>query len=168
MAKDVRIYKYESRKDAEARIRSAKRLVVILIPLLQGEAEILHTHRKSIMSEALWKLTEAETQKYKTRYCSKAVWELPDLDSAGIDLIHEHVFQKAIMAEQLLRDVSMDVKKTLENAFGCVVTKKEHDRLADYGHEDGWKRYRMAGIAVVNAEKSDRTTGKVSFVPQTL
>ncbi|HEY1744948.1 MAG TPA: hypothetical protein VGG18_17390 [Granulicella sp.] len=43
---------------------------------------------------------------------------------AGVDLIHEHVFQKAIMAEQLLRDVSMDVKKTLENAFGCVVTKR--------------------------------------------
>jgi hypothetical protein len=46
------------------------------------------------------------------------------------------------------------------DAVGCTITKDEHARLAQHRNEDGWVRYKLAGMKVI---KKARTTAKAKL-----
>ena len=88
-------YKFRIHERAEARARSAKLLISLL---LQETLEIVPEHRRELLNIALWKLTEAEgTHKHRTRFCSEAA-----LSSPKENLRHDHVFQRAPMVRSLM------------------------------------------------------------------
>jgi hypothetical protein len=142
---------FKAHKHAEARRRSAVHLIKLL---LQGDPAILRVHRAEAMSVALWKFTEADG-KHNTSYCSQQA-----LAATKAERIHEHVFQRALMINELLENPN-DVDRILQQALGCLVTRQEHAFLENYKHLYGWERYSRAGITVV-----DMRTQKVFALPE--
>jgi len=146
-------YGFTEHKNSTARLQSAVELIKLL---LQPNPRILPEHRQELLSIALWKITEAEsTHKHRTRFCSRAVFVAPDCECR-----HDHVFQRAVMVQDLLHAGPADVEGILKNAIACTITKDEHLSLNAYAHLDGWERYRAAGIAVI-----DSKTGEVFNFP---
>jgi hypothetical protein len=112
---------------------------------------VLLKHKKRFISKSLWDITNPVSKyKYLQRYRSKCVLEEQD---ESIELRHEHVFEKANMVERILATPA-SVRKELQKAVGCVVTKPEHDLLhrKSKGY-DGWARYKHAGIKVYDMKQ---------------
>src|SRR5437868_4406015 len=120
------VFKRHSR--AEQRKRSAVALVKRLLP--QPSDDILPEHRREALGMALFKLTEAESGKYATRYRSKEA-----LTADKTLLRHDHVLQRGEMIKRLLTARPEDVDDILDAAVGCTITKDEHARLAQYSNE---------------------------------
>ena len=122
---------------------SARRLVKLLV----GADDLYPAHRKESIKLALWYVTEAEAGKLNTRFRSRASRE------PGAVLRHDHVYERAKMAERLIAHPD-ELDRILDLAVGCVVTKEEHARLTAVSRQhpdlDGWRRYRAAGIEVVD------------------
>jgi hypothetical protein len=138
---------FKLHKAAEARTRSAVRLIKLL---LQCDLEILPAHRQEFLSVALWKITEAQsTHKHRTRFCSQEAYSSPETD-----LRHDHVFQRAIMIKELINGRPEDVDTILKKAVACTITKEEHTLLSRHSDVDGWDRYRRAGINVIDTMPS--------------
>lgn len=145
---------YEPHPKAAKRRQSA---IVILKALLalNGDDAVLESHLKKFVSNCLWKITLAEgPSKYETRYRSEASYDAPKRK-----LQHEHVWQRKLMVQKLLKCQPDQVEEIVNDAVGCTVTKEEHQRLADVDKADpdvdGWERYRRAEITV-----RDMLTGK--------
>jgi hypothetical protein len=144
---------YRTYPNAVSRVYSAKRLIFLLRELLRQNPAIIKRHAADVLGTAIWKLTEAETRKYETRYCSKAVWD--SRNSIQQKLNHEHVFQKSTMAAALLKCAPEEVEGILENAVACTVFEREHRKLPKKLEKlDGWERYKWAGIVVVDAKQT--------------
>jgi hypothetical protein len=59
------------------------------------------------------------------------------------------------MAAALLKCAPEEVETILENAVACTVFEREHRTLPKKVEElDGWKRYKKAGIVVVDAKQT--------------
>jgi hypothetical protein len=138
-------YKFQVHVEADARMRSAIMLVKLL---LRKDVEISYAHRQEFLSLALWKVTEAEsTHKHRTRFCSQAAYTSPESN-----LRHDHVFQRAPMVRALLDSSPENVDEILDNAVACTITKDEHTLLNKFRNLDGWERYRMAEIDVIDTK----------------
>ena len=135
---------FKRHSQAEERRHSAIALVKLL---LSESSELLPGHRREFLKLALWKITQAESGKYGTRFQSKI-----SLSVSREELRHDHVFQRAIMIEAMLQATPEGIDDILENAVGCTVTKDEHDRLDQFKDLDGWERYSRAGIVVIATE----------------
>ncbi len=147
MPKSPTNYAFRKHENASARLRSAHRLIEVL---LRPDPEILPIHRRELLSIALWKLTEAEaSKKYRTRFCSEAAFSNPSQD-----LRHDHVFQRALMIDRLLSAAPSDIASILDSAVGCTITEEEHRALSSHKHLDGWDRYAAAGIKYREVEAS--------------
>jgi hypothetical protein len=48
-----------------------------------------------------------------------------------------------------------EIERILDKAVACTVTKAEHDRLGRIKDHDGWARYRLAGIDVVDTQTGE-------------
>ena len=123
-----------------------------LVKLLLAHKDplILRAHLRELLTTLLWKLTEADSSKYKTRYQSQAAIER----SAGVKLRHEHVYQRAKMIDALLKAELEQMDEILGLAIGCTVTTEEHALLALFDSDYGWERYRKAGITVMDTKHS--------------
>lgn len=144
MSKDAK-YEFKVHESATQRLCSATALVKLL---LLEEPTILLEHRKEFLKLALWKITEAESvAKDRTRYCSATAYKSPESK-----LTHDHVFQRAKMAEELLAGGAQNAERILKKAKGCTITKEEHKLLEEPKDSYGWQRYRRAGITVVDAK----------------
>ena len=140
---------FKPHPESEARKRSAFTLVKYL--LAAENQEILLRHRRALLNVLLWKITEAESPKYKTRFRSQGV-----LDCGGKGkLQHDHVFQRKKMVDELVRARPHKVDGIVKNAIGCTVTHKEHTRLSEFKEYDGWARYEKAGIAVIDTKTNE-------------
>lgn len=140
--------KLERHRDAEARTRS---VFVFVKALLQLDG--LHEdHRKGLLHSALWMATEAEwPNKYETRFRSEGA------RSGAQELRHDHVLQRAKMVKDLIEAGPDNFDLILKKAVGCVVTKDEHKRLNKIGKQvDGWPRYQLAGITVIDVETGEK------------
>ena len=147
MPKTHEKYLFRKHEAAETRRRSAHRLIEVL---LRPDPEILPEHRREFLKTALWKLTEAESvEKHGTRYCSEAAFSNPNQR-----LRHDHVHQRALMADKLLNGSQSDIAAILEPAVGCTITEEEHRLLDKHDHLDGWARYHAAGIKYREVEPS--------------
>jgi hypothetical protein len=136
-------------RDPDVERRSA---VAIAHAILQmNDVNILSSHRKRLLNIALWKLTLADGHKWKTRYQSRAAQKA---ERTPDSLRHDHVYQRAAMVKDLLEAAGnpKEIDRILAQAVPCTVTKEEHDRLGKIKGLDGWARYRVAGIAIVDTE----------------
>ncbi|MFG6467663.1 hypothetical protein [Roseateles sp. BYS87W] len=122
-------------------VASAKHLAHLVL----ASDRLLHRHKKKMLSEVLWLISEADG-KYSTRYRSVEVVRLAQCEPTSTARIqHEHVFPRKRVTESILRDrerLLADpalLDTILEQTVGCVVTVDEHKALCD--HEDGWRRY---------------------------
>jgi hypothetical protein len=137
---------FKRHPQAEARRRSAVALVKLLLSDLPP---LLLSHRREFLKMALWKITEAETAKYQTRFRSEAA-----IGSVS-KLQHDHVFQRATMVEALLARPEQ-VEEILSTAISCTITYEEHRALNQFKHLDGWARYSRAGIVVIDTATGER------------
>ncbi len=129
---------------AEERKRSATTLIKLL--LAEDRPGVLTEHYVELLGILLWKLTEADSQKHKTRFQTQGA-----LNRCGnTKLQHEHVFQKAKMIALLMKAKPEEVDSILQDAVGCTVTKEEHEVLKGFDAEYGWDRYRKAGLTVID------------------
>lgn len=135
---------YVRLETAETIISSAKRLVNLVLQ----ENSLLPKHKKTIMHLAQWFVSEADG-KHKTRFRSKLVVDLArDEPTSREAIIHEHVFSRKEVTDQLL-DKPDSTGDILDTVLGCIVTKKEHDKLHKIKNNiSGWQRYKNAGIVV--------------------
>jgi hypothetical protein len=148
--KEISLLTFKPYPDAEARKRSAITLVKYLLEA--KNREILLRHRRALLNVLLWKITEAESPKYKTRFRSQGV-----LDCGGKGkLQHDHVFQRKKMVDELVKAKPHKVDGIVKNAIGCAVTHDEHTRLSEFKEYDGWVRYQKARIAVTDMKTNKR------------
>ncbi len=135
---------------------SVVRLVKIL--LSSREPAILTFHLRELLTVLLWKLTEADSAKYRTRYQSTEALSSPDGK-----LHHEHVYQRAKMIDALLEVQAHQVDGILDLSVGCTITRPEADRLRRFDDNYGWERYRKAGIEVMDTSQDPPVA--ISFPP---
>ena len=135
---------------SETRKRSA---VTLIKHLLAKKSEVLPTHRRQLLTILLWKITEAESTKHKTRFQSWGALGCSD----KAKLRHDHVFQRKKMIEKLEKASPRQIDKILKKAIGCTVTTEEHVKLSKFDTEyDGWERYRKAGVIVIDTQTRKR------------
>jgi hypothetical protein len=131
---------YAASVKSVAKIQSARALVRLALI----NADLYPSHRRKIISDAIWYVTEADG-KWKTRFKSKQVLYLAKNEPGSLVRInHEHVFTRKALVDEILRrgnellgDPSQ-LDDLLGTAVGCIVTKFEHDSLAP---GFGWARY---------------------------
>jgi hypothetical protein len=141
---------FEPHPQSEARKRSAVTLIKYL--LAEKKPEVLSAHYRQLLSVLLWKITEAEVPKYKTRFQSQGA--LGGSDKAK--LRHDHVFQRSKMIAVLEKAAPDEIDDILKDAIGCTITIEEHTRLSKFDEEYGWERYRKAGIMVINTQTDEQ------------
>ena len=147
---DTSVMIFKTHPLAQSRRKSATTLIKVL--LKSNSPEVLPGHIRELLDAMLWKITEADG-KYKTRHQSLGAFQCGDKKL----LRHEHVYPKEQMIKALLKATPEQVDGILETAVGCTVTLDEHFRLHKFDEEDGWERYRKAGIAVTDTETGQRT-----------
>jgi hypothetical protein len=132
--------------------RKTSAVALIKLLLENRQPEMLPKHLRDLLTILLWKLTEAESQKYETRFQTQGAMECSDQTK----LRHEHVYQRKQMIARLLKAKLEEVDGILANAVGCTVTIDEHSRLAKWDDEYGWDRYRKAGLVVIDTATGER------------
>lgn len=120
-----------------------------------GSTEAHATVTGELADLLVWIFTQTKRDrfwKYNLRFVSfEARTKLEATNGAGKwedGLVHEHVFQRALLVERLLAIEPADIGLVLHDAVACVVTKQEHRRLGAVQGFDGWDRYRAAGVRV--------------------
>jgi hypothetical protein len=135
---------FRRKRQADDRIASA---VSAMRAILNADG-VLPVHKRELLSLCLWKITEAEGGKYGTRFRSRAA-----LTAARAELAHEHVEERARLANHLLEHPDR-VEDVVTRAIACVVTREEHRQLSALSRArpdlDGWARYEAAGIEVID------------------
>jgi hypothetical protein len=135
---------------AKATERRASAIQLVKMLLKHKDPLVLRAHIRELLTTLLWKITEADSSKYKTRYQSQGAIER----SAGVKLQHEHVYQRAKMIDALLIAEPDQIDEILGLAVGCTVTTEEATLLAQFDSDYGWERYRKAGITVLDTKYS--------------
>jgi hypothetical protein len=77
---------------------------------MKQHPEELSSYTNEFLKFALWKITEAESPKYQTRFCSREVWESRDwLEKRAGDRCrnarHDHVYRSELARISHGRDV---------------------------------------------------------------
>ena len=126
--------------------------------------DILLSHKKRMLSEMIWKITEGDglnpaekitglLYKKNITYISESIKNMRNVRNYDIsDQRHEHVFTRKEIVDRLINHPK-DIDKILKDAIGCVVTKNEHDSLPHKG-VDGWDRYKKTKIRVWDTRKN--------------
>lgn len=144
--------KYQPHPDAHLRRESAIRAAQAILAL-----DLYPLHKRKFLSVCIWKMTEADG-KYTTRYQTRQAW-----GADHSELAHEHVYRMKLLIDRLLQSPK-NVESILREAVVCTVTRDEHRLLCDLDRTtpqaDGWERYRVAGIDVI-----DTLTGKLHNLP---
>lgn len=122
-----------------------KKSAMKLAKLICSATGVLEIHKKKLLNELIWKITEADG-KYKTRFISEGV-------KKGYGPIqHEHVIPRKELIRQILRRPK-NIERILNNAVACLVTKKEHQSLTKLSSGKKWGRYRSIGIRIYDQKK---------------
>lgn len=132
--------------------------VLSLIEQLLRLKGVQVAHQKVVLSEALWKWTEAPGMapyaKYNIRYCSEGVVNAAR-NGPHQDINHEHVHTRKSIIQSLLKRHDWD-RRRLEDFFinqghACIVTLAEHAALG-LSSRVGWDRYADAGVRVYDRQ----------------
>ena len=130
---------------ANDKIHSAIKIAKAIVGI-----DILEQHKKKILTEVQWLISEANG-KYTTRFRTEGA-----LSDGNDSIQHEHVFPRKKLSLRILGNPS-NIEKYLKDVIGCVVTVNEHDMLSKAEKSnpelDGWERYKAAGIVVYDMEQ---------------
>ena len=133
------------KKDKNKEEASAKYLVGLLLKADVSQMQVGQV--KELLSILIWKITESNG-KYKLRFVSENAL----IEKSKKNLIHEHVYERAKLVNELLANPSM-ANDILVNAVACLVTVEDHKALSDVDKSlHGWDRYKAAGIKVFDNE----------------
>lgn len=124
--------------EREARMASA----VDLARWAVTAEHLLGTHRRRLLSQAIWWYTECDG-KFTTRYRTAVV-----VGDEIVNIRHEHVVQRKGQIDRMLADPDQ-VDEIMVSSLACIVSTGEHQLLALFDHLDGWPRYIAAGITVL-------------------
>ncbi len=116
-----------------------------LAKLIVGAKNVLERHQKELLDILIWKITEANG-KHNTRFVSRGVYH------GGSPVEHEHVVPKKELITLILKKPT-EIKKILDSALGCLVTRDEHRKLTQKGIGKSWMRYRSVKIQVYDRLK---------------
>ena len=147
MVDDIRTHRrkliapYAANVNAGETVRSAKNLARLIL----AGTDISDSHKKRILSEVLWMISNADG-KHKTRFRSREVVRLANDDPTSQQRIqHEHVFPREVVTEEILRCREGllanpgRLNQMLDLTVGCIVTAQEHASLQN--NLVGWARY---------------------------
>lgn len=154
---------FKPHPQSKGRKRSAFRLIKWLLAN-KNKRGILSTHRRQLLDVLLFKVTEAESSKHKTRFQSQGALHCFKLSGKAFQecrrkakLRHDHVYRRSKMIEDLEKAAPREIDNILKKAVACTVTGEENDRLSEFDKQyDGWDRYGRAKIKV-----KDTKTGKL-------
>lgn len=132
---------YVKHKDREARVNSAITAIKAILPL-----DLYPAHKKELLSVCIWKITEADG-KSKVRY-----WSQCAVDNKTAKLQHEHIHERRELITRLLSGEA--IGSVIPDAVACMVTKEEHAKL-NASSNQGWQRYKDAGIRVYDAQEQE-------------
>jgi hypothetical protein len=114
--------------------------VALAIAVLHHD-DILPRHKRKMLKEAVWLVSEADG-KHSTQFRTRKVVELATKESQSqLKIQHEHVVPRAVIADLLLRFPHL-VAEILNTVVACVVTQDEHNQLNR--EFEGWRRYSRA------------------------
>jgi len=128
---------WKQKKNTKEIKQSALKLAKVIVKT----TNVLEIHKKKLLSELIWKITEAEGGKYNTRFISEG------FKKGGRPIQHEHVVPRKTLINQILNN-PIEIETILNSAIGCVVTKDEHLALTKLKSGESWARYKNAGIRV--------------------
>ena len=144
--------RFTPRKEAVEIIASAKSLVEIAL----RSNHLLARHRRKLISEALWWISEADG-KYSTRFRTQEVYKLATADGNDeVKIQHEHVHPRKEVARELISNAQMyladaeKLEKLLGETVGCVVTVSQHRSLKAGCR--GWSRYEGIDVYDMNED----------------
>jgi hypothetical protein len=140
---------YRERQDLTARLAALHEVVASL-----RDSNLPLDSKKRMLNHAIWEVSIA-LGNFAPEFRSKGVLE----GQLGTKIEREHVYKRKQIVAALLANEE-PLACILKRVIHCVVTKEEHahlKRIRDI--EDGWARYREAGIEVFrcNGEKPERT-----------
>jgi hypothetical protein len=142
---------FNVRGDAAARRASAVRIAQLIV----NDPVIVDTHKREMLSVAIWKMTEADGGKLGCRFRSRGV-----LEPKVATIQHEHVIPRRELIQQL-RTHPEHCESILNSAEGCLVTMEEHARLSAVDQSAyGWTRYSRAGVEVFDMSSDPPTPWK--------
>lgn len=134
---------YRMREDLTARLASLQDVIAQL-----RDSSLPIDSKKRMLNHAVWEVSIA-LGNFAPEFRSKGVLE----GRLGAKIEREHVFKR----KQIVADVLANkepLPSILKRVIHCVVTKEEHAELKNVlDAEDGWARYRAAGIEVFRCSK---------------
>jgi hypothetical protein len=135
------------RADADTRRRSATRIAELIV----ADDGIIDSHRKVILSKAIWRYTEADGGNWGVQFWSSGALDMRARTGSYKGLNHEHVYTQKDLIRQMIAEPDR-VAEIIASAVACIVTVGEHRCLGAAEHADpelrGWDRYDAAGIEV--------------------
>ncbi|HSO00847.1 MAG TPA: hypothetical protein VLS89_21295 [Candidatus Nanopelagicales bacterium] len=135
--------------DADDVVASAK--AVIRLVVNAPDLQISRAHKKLVISDMLWKITEAPYGKHTTELRTAAALRKSE------KLQHEHVFPRAWLVERIIALPDRVDEIVARHAIACTVTEREAKQLNKVKELEGWARYRHLGIRVMRLS----TTGQI-------
>jgi hypothetical protein len=138
---------FTPRADADTRRRSATRIAELIV----ADDGVIDSHRKVILSKAIWRYTEADGGNWNVRYWSSGALDTRARTGSFKGLNHEHVYTQKDLIRQMIAEPDR-VAEIMATAVACIVTVDEHRRLGDAERANpelrGWDRYEAASIEV--------------------
>jgi len=130
--------------------------LLALVEAVLGHDEVPPGETRRLLREwLLWKWTESAGNpgKYDLRYYSRAAVEHRRAKGRS-GLRHEHVFPRKQLADEILAEPHNAASLLRSKGVACVVTTHEADAL-NASKEQGWQRYKDAGVDVVDLLTGD-------------
>lgn len=111
--------------------------------------------RDAAINDILWRLSEGVGPTIPHKFLEVHFRSLAAHASpVARGLQHDHVFQRAVIHEQILYQPDR-ASLTAAKVVACIVTKEEHKRLSKPSKLDGWDRYKEARVEVIDARFDD-------------
>ena len=133
---------FQERNNKQEIIDSATSAIRIILSMV----DVLEIHKKEMLSDMIWKISEANG-KWNTQYYSVGT-----LKENDVSVYHEHVVSRKELIARLLKNPD-DYREILSEITACIVTKSEHDRLEMQKEWSGWDRYKCAGVKVYDRKQ---------------
>jgi len=144
--------------------------------IIRAGGALTFNAKQAVIKNAIWCWTQ-----YYGKFNGCPFWsvEARNSDRNTKNLRHEHVVPIRVLRNRLLAMDSPSTNDVFEflknNAIGCVVTNKEHDRLdKEFKQEmpsefnetgDPWVRYKRVGIEYVEIPPATGSDADGYFVP---
>ena len=150
------IARYVPSRESQQIKASAATLAIAVL----NHKNILPKHRRKMLKEAVWLVSEADG-KHSVRFRTRKVIELATNEpECQLRIQHEHVVPRAAIADQLIKFPDR-VSEILNTVIACIVTRDEHNQLNR--EFEGWMRYSKARTKIEVFDMAGNSPTLVNF-----